>query len=225
MATAAGLFLALCWPAALGAIVVFILVVVFFRFVSLGSIAAAAAMPLLIYLLWAPHQGLHLAPPASVTIGAFAAAMLVIYKHDGNIQRLVEGARAALFIQQGIERRDRRVSRIAILGAGSWGTALAIVLSRGARPHEIWLWSRDANHAQSISRSKENRKYLPQVPVPAAIRLTHSMVEAMRGASIVIGAMPSAHARKVYSAAADAIGADAIVVSATKGWSRDRTRA
>jgi glycerol-3-phosphate dehydrogenase (NAD(P)+) len=53
--------------------------------------------------------------------------------------------------------------------------------------------------------------------VPAAIRLTHSMVEAMRGASIVIGAMPSAHARKVYSAAADAIGADAIVVSATKG--------
>ncbi|HEY2820999.1 MAG TPA: NAD(P)H-dependent glycerol-3-phosphate dehydrogenase [Candidatus Acidoferrum sp.] len=109
------------------------------------------------------------------------------------------------------------MSRIAILGAGSWGTALAIVLSRGTRSHEIWLWSRDANHAQSISRSKENRKYLPQVPVPAAIRLTHSMVEAMRGASIVIGAMPSAHARKVYSAAADAIGADAIVVSATKG--------
>lgn len=91
VATAAGFFLALCWPAALGAIAIFILVVIFFRFVSLGSIAAAASMPLLIYLLWAPHQGLHLAPPASVTIGAFAAAMLVVYKHDGNIQRLVEG--------------------------------------------------------------------------------------------------------------------------------------
>jgi glycerol-3-phosphate acyltransferase PlsY len=87
IATAAGMFLALCWPAGLGAIGVFILVVVFSRFVSLGSIAAAAAMPLLIYLLWAPHH----APPPAVTFGAFAAAMLVVYKHDGNIQRLVEG--------------------------------------------------------------------------------------------------------------------------------------
>jgi glycerol-3-phosphate acyltransferase PlsY len=87
VATAAGMFLALCWPAALGAIGVFILVVLFSRFVSLGSVAAAAAMPLLIYLLWAPHH----APPPIVTIGAFAAAMLVVYKHDANIQRLVEG--------------------------------------------------------------------------------------------------------------------------------------
>jgi acyl phosphate:glycerol-3-phosphate acyltransferase len=87
VATAAGMFLALCWPAALGAIGVFILVVLFSRFVSLGSVSAAAAMPLLVYLLWAPH---HAAPPA-ITFGAFAAAMLVVYKHDANIQRLVEG--------------------------------------------------------------------------------------------------------------------------------------
>jgi acyl phosphate:glycerol-3-phosphate acyltransferase len=87
VATAAGMFLALCWPAALGAIAVFILVVLFSRFVSLGSVAAAAAMPLLIYLLWAPRH----APPLIVTFGAFAAAMLVVYKHDANLQRLVEG--------------------------------------------------------------------------------------------------------------------------------------
>jgi acyl phosphate:glycerol-3-phosphate acyltransferase len=87
VATAAGMFLALCWPAALGAIGVFILVVLFSRFVSLGSVSAAAAMPLLIYLLWAPHH----APPPVITFGAFAAAMLVVYKHDANIQRLVEG--------------------------------------------------------------------------------------------------------------------------------------
>ena len=99
------------------------------------------------------------------------------------------------------------MSRIAILGAGSWGTALAIVLSRSSRKHDVWLWAREANHAQSIWRSKENRKYLPTIPVPASIRVTHSMGEAMRGASILIGAMPSTHARKVYSAAADAIAA------------------
>ena len=90
VATAAGMFLVLCPLAGLGAIGVFILVVVFSRYVSLGSIAAAAAMPMLIYFLWAPHH----APPRMVTFGAFAAAMLVVYKHDANIQRLVEGREA-----------------------------------------------------------------------------------------------------------------------------------
>jgi glycerol-3-phosphate acyltransferase PlsY len=101
VATAAGMFLALCWPAAVGAILLFVAVVFFFRFVSLGSIAAAASMPLLIYLLWAPH----LAPPPSVTLGAFAAAMLVVYKHDGNIQRLVEGREPRFSF--GKESKDR----------------------------------------------------------------------------------------------------------------------
>ena len=90
VATAAGMFLVICPPALLGSVLVFILVVVFSRYVSLGSIAAAAAMPLLIYLLWAPRH----APPLIVTFGAFAAAMLVVYKHDANIQRLVEGREA-----------------------------------------------------------------------------------------------------------------------------------
>ena len=87
VATAAGVFAALCPLACLAAVVLFVLVVIFWRFVSLGSISAAAAMPLLIYFLWAPHH----APPLVVTIGTLAVALLVIYKHDGNLQRLVEG--------------------------------------------------------------------------------------------------------------------------------------
>jgi glycerol-3-phosphate acyltransferase PlsY len=87
VATAAGVFLVLCPPAFLGATMLFLLVVAYWRFVSLGSIAAAAAMPLLIYFLWAPHH----APPYAVTFGSLAAALLIVYKHDANIQRLVEG--------------------------------------------------------------------------------------------------------------------------------------
>ena len=87
VATAAGMFLMLSPPALLGSLLLFLVVVLFSRYVSLGSIAAAAAMPLLLYLLWAPHH----APPLVVTFGAFAAAMLIVYKHDANIQRLVEG--------------------------------------------------------------------------------------------------------------------------------------
>jgi acyl phosphate:glycerol-3-phosphate acyltransferase len=87
VATAAGAFLVLCPAALLGSILLFLLVVFFWRYVSLASISAAAAMPLLIYLLWAPHH----APPPMVTFVALAAAAIIIFKHDGNIQRLVEG--------------------------------------------------------------------------------------------------------------------------------------
>jgi len=87
VATAAGVFLVLCPTAFLGAAILFVLVVIYWRFVSLGSIAAAAAMPLLIYFFWAPHH----APPYAVTFGSLAAALLIVYKHDANIQRLVQG--------------------------------------------------------------------------------------------------------------------------------------
>lgn len=87
VATAAGVFLVLCPPAAVSALLIFALVVGFWRYVSLASISAAAAMPLLIYFLWAPH----FAPPISVTVGSLAAALLIVYKHDANMQRLVEG--------------------------------------------------------------------------------------------------------------------------------------
>ncbi len=87
VATAAGVFLALCPLALLGSLTLFILVVVFWRYVSLGSIAAATAIPLLMYFLWAPHH----APPPVITFGSLAAAFLVVYKHDANIRRLVHG--------------------------------------------------------------------------------------------------------------------------------------
>jgi glycerol-3-phosphate acyltransferase PlsY len=87
VATAAGVFIAWC-PLAMGvAVVLFLLVVGFWRYVSLASISAAAAMPLLIYLLWAPH----FAPPESVTLGSLAIAVLVIIQHRGNILRLARG--------------------------------------------------------------------------------------------------------------------------------------
>lgn len=87
VATALGVFLALCLPAAIAALIVFLIVVASWRYVSLGSIAAAAAMPLLMYFLWAPRH----APPLVITFGSLAAAALIVYKHDANIQRLVQG--------------------------------------------------------------------------------------------------------------------------------------
>lgn len=87
VATAAGVFLVLCQLAFLAAAILFVLVVLYWRFVSLGSISAAAAMPLLIYFFWAPPH----APPHVITFGTLAAALLIVYKHDANIQRMVQG--------------------------------------------------------------------------------------------------------------------------------------
>jgi glycerol-3-phosphate acyltransferase PlsY len=88
VATALGVFLALCAPAALAALALFGLVAAYWKYVSLGSLAAAATMPLLIYFLWAPRH----APPTIIIFGTMTATLLIIYKHDANIQRLMEGA-------------------------------------------------------------------------------------------------------------------------------------
>jgi len=87
VATALGVFLALCPLAAVSALLLFVLCVAYWRYVSLGSVAAAAAMPLLIYFLCAPRY----APPIVIIVGTLAIAGLVILKHDGNLQRLVDG--------------------------------------------------------------------------------------------------------------------------------------
>jgi glycerol-3-phosphate acyltransferase PlsY len=87
VAAALGVFVLLCPLAALAGFVLFLLVFVFWRYVSLASITAAAAMPLLVYLLWAPPH----APPLVVTFGTLFAAALVIYKHKANLRRLLSG--------------------------------------------------------------------------------------------------------------------------------------
>ncbi len=87
VATALGIFTALCPLAALTAFLLFLLVSVFWRYISLGSLSAAAAMPLLIYFLWAPAH----APPWSIMLGTLIASGLIFYKHRTNIQRLLNG--------------------------------------------------------------------------------------------------------------------------------------
>jgi len=86
VATAAGVFIVMNPMAFLGAIAVFLLVVAVTRYVSLGSICAAMAMPILVYFLPAAHVPLYI-----VFVGALAAGTLIIYKHSANIQRLVRG--------------------------------------------------------------------------------------------------------------------------------------
>jgi glycerol-3-phosphate acyltransferase PlsY len=87
VATAAGAFLAICWPAVVAAVAVFLIVALFWRYVSLASVSAAASLPLLVYILYAPGH----APPVTVSAGTLLAAALIILKHKENITRLMAG--------------------------------------------------------------------------------------------------------------------------------------
>ena len=109
------------------------------------------------------------------------------------------------------------MTRIAILGGGSWGTALSVIVSRSPRRHDVSLWVHDAALTAALVRDRENRTYLPGQTLPQQIRITHEIGEALSDAEIVLGVMPSAYARAVYSAAARHIPKNAVFVSATKG--------
>jgi glycerol-3-phosphate acyltransferase PlsY len=87
VATALGVFLKICWPAVAVAVIIFALVLIFWRYVSLASVSAAAALPLLVYILYAPGH----APPATLSTGTLLAAFMVSVKHRWNIERLMIG--------------------------------------------------------------------------------------------------------------------------------------
>lgn len=107
------------------------------------------------------------------------------------------------------------MSRIAIIGSGAWGTALAISLAR--RKHSVALWSHTAEVTETIARHRENRKYLPGYTVPETVELTWDFPQALAGAEIVISVMPSAHVHEIYSSMAPHLQESTMLVSATKG--------
>ncbi len=103
----------------------------------------------------------------------------------------------------------------AIIGAGSWGTALAIVL--GPRFESIRLWAHEPELAAQIQASRENNVFLPGFRLPDNVEPTASLPHALAGAQIVIGVMPSRFARALYRRMKPEIGSGVSFVSATKG--------
>ncbi|HEX6163923.1 MAG TPA: NAD(P)H-dependent glycerol-3-phosphate dehydrogenase [Vicinamibacterales bacterium] len=105
--------------------------------------------------------------------------------------------------------------RIAVIGSGSWGTALAIHLSHTG--HDVRLWARDAALAADMASSRQNRTYLPGVALPAQLSPTNDMAAALDGAQFVVIAVPSHGVRDVARAARAYVPEACAIVSATKG--------
>ena len=110
---------------------------------------------------------------------------------------------------------------VAVIGGGSWGTALAAHLGRLS--HTVRLWVRDPQRAREIGERHENTRYLPGIVLPPLLA-TGDLQEAVAGAEMVAVVVPSEFCRKVYRALRPALPAGALLVSATKGLEIDTRR-
>ena len=107
------------------------------------------------------------------------------------------------------------MSNLAILGAGSWGTALAIVL--GQKFDRIRLWSHDTGLADEVGASRENSAYLPGFRLPDNVELTDDLGHSLEDAQIVLLVIPSQHMRSVLRDSVPHLDPGMLFVSATKG--------
>lgn len=104
---------------------------------------------------------------------------------------------------------------IAVLGGGSFGTAIADMMAGNG--HRVVLWMRDAENAGRCQSGRENVRYLPRHQLAANLRITADMAEALAGAEVVFFAIPSESLRQVARAAAPLMAPDAVAVSTVKG--------
>jgi len=112
--------------------------------------------------------------------------------------------------------------KLAVIGAGSWGTALArLMCGSGCN---VWLWTRDAAHAEALQRDRENNRYLPGFPFEPDIRVSCDIGETVDGADVVVIAVPSDAVAEVSSLLGGVLKSGAAIVSASKGLDSETGR-
>src|SRR5207244_8875381 len=105
---------------------------------------------------------------------------------------------------------------IAVINAGGWGTALAVVLARAG--YSVSLWARRAEVADRLTAERENEAYLPGVRIPAEVEVTGDLAMAVGGRSVVVVAVISRYMRSIARQLAPHVERDALVVHGSKGF-------
>jgi glycerol-3-phosphate dehydrogenase (NAD(P)+) len=111
------------------------------------------------------------------------------------------------------------VSNIAVIGAGAWGTAIAITLGR--KEHKVHLWAYEKEVVESVNARHTNDLFLAGESIPGSVHASSSLPEVLGNAQIVVSVMPSHHARRVWQQMKPHLTRDMIFVSATKGIEND----
>ena len=105
--------------------------------------------------------------------------------------------------------------KIAVIGAGSWGTALAVSLSHAG--HSVKMWTRKPEHIAEMKQSRQNARYLPEVMFDDKLQLADTLEEAIVGADLVLFSAPAQGFRSVLTAALPYLTTDMVVVNVAKG--------
>ena len=112
------------------------------------------------------------------------------------------------------------MSRIAIIGAGAWGTGLAVVAGRKG-VHQVRMWAHEKKVSESITARRTNEFFLPGQPIPERVFATNNLEEALERAEIVVSVMPSDHCRSLFQRMRPWLRPEMLFVSATKGLEQE----
>ncbi|HJS98861.1 MAG TPA: hypothetical protein VJ756_07205, partial [Terriglobales bacterium] len=112
------------------------------------------------------------------------------------------------------------MSRVAVIGGGAWGTALAMVAARGGA-HQVSLWALEKEVCDSVNTCHLNQLFLPGIKLSGSITAHNDFREALDGAEIVVSVMPSHHCRRSFEHMAQWLRPEMLFVSATKGLEND----
>ena len=112
------------------------------------------------------------------------------------------------------------MTRIAVIGGGAWGTALADLLAR--KGETVTLWAREREVVESVNREHLNHLFLPDAPLAPELRAEADLQTAVRGAEVVVSSAPSFAVRETMAQAASSVGAGALIVSVSKGLDPER---
>jgi len=112
------------------------------------------------------------------------------------------------------------MSEIAVIGAGAWGTGIAIVLGRKGT-HRVRLWAHEIDVCRSINEDRVNAKFLPGRPIPETVTAGNDLEGAIKDAQIIVSVMPSQHCRALFERMRPMISPQTLIVSATKGLEED----
>ena len=107
------------------------------------------------------------------------------------------------------------MAKISVLGAGSWGTALAVVLHKNG--HEVTIWSISEDEIAMLKKEREHKDKLPGVKIPEQIGLTADLKEAIAGRDMLVVAVPSPYIRSTAKSMAPYVGEGQLLVSVAKG--------
>ena len=148
-----------------------------------------------------------------------ALTVLAIYRHSANIKRLLDGTENKIYLSPERELKNLEVkdmAKISVLGAGSWGTALALLLYKNG--HEVLLWSALEDEVKMLLEKREHEHKVPGVKLPEDMEITTDLKKSLEAPDVAVLAVPSPFTRKILrSRMAPYVREGQIIVNVAKG--------